>query len=255
MRRVLFVAALAGCVAAGAAAAAPETAAKPAVARDRAKSSRAPAAKARDATPDGAKPGIGKGGQNVGGKAAAGGAAQGAAATPAPARGGGMLPGGESREPIVIDADKLEWFDKEQKAIYTGNVVATQGEATLKASQLRIFLLKPEKAPGSAPAAAAAPAASPGVGIGVGGDNQIERMEADGPVELIQKDQTATGDKGFYERGANAVTLIGNVALRQAGHITLGDRLVYDLDTRQAVVQKPRGTFAPRNQPANAPKR
>ena len=169
------------------------------------------------------------------------------AAKGAPARAGApLLPGGDSREPIAIDADKLEWFDKEQKAIYTGNVVARQGEGTLKASQLRIFLLKSDKA---------APAAGPTPGAGVAGDNQIERMEADGPVELIQKDQTATGDKGVYERGSNAVTLIGNVALRQGGHVTYGERLVYDLDTRQAVVQKPRGTFAPRNPPAGAPKR
>ena len=174
-----------------------------------------------------------------------------------PARGGVALPGGESREPITIDADSLEWFDKEQKAIYTGNVVARQGEATLKATQLRIFMQKPQKNGASEPAPAAPPAppAPAAAGPGVAGDNQIERMEADGPVELIQKDQTATGDKGVYERGTNAVTLIGNVSLRQGGNITLGDRLVYDLDTRQAVIQKPRGTFAPRNQPAPAPKR
>jgi lipopolysaccharide export system protein LptA len=81
-------------------------------------------------------------------------------------------------------------------------------------------------------------------------------MEADGPVELIQKDQTATGDSGLYERARNTVTLIGHVALKQGGNTTYGDRLVYDLDTRQAVVQNPRGTFAPRAAPdAAAPKR
>jgi lipopolysaccharide export system protein LptA len=187
-------------------------------------------------------------------------------ARPAPRGGGSMLPGGDSREPIFIDADKLEWFDREQKAIYTGSVVARQGEATLKSTQLRIFLVKGQKgapapaapnapapavtANGAAPPAPAAPQAP---GPMVGDDNQIERMEADGPVELIQKDQTATGDSGVYERGSNAVTLIGHVALRQGGHVTYGDRLVYDLDSRQAVVQNPRGTFAPRSAPASAP--
>jgi lipopolysaccharide export system protein LptA len=202
------------------------------------------------AKPDAAKPDASKS-DAAKSDAAKPGAAKPAETKPAeakPARGGVALPGGESREPITIDADSLEWFDKEQKAIYTGNVVAKQGEATLKATQLRIFMQKPQKNGASEPAPAAA-------GPGVAGDNQIERMEADGPVELIQKDQTATGDKGLYERGTNAVTLIGNVSLRQGGHITLGDRLVYDLDTRQAVIQKPRGTFAPRNQPAPAPKR
>jgi lipopolysaccharide export system protein LptA len=201
------------------------------------------------AKPDAAKPDASKS-DAAKSDAAKPGAAKPAETKPAeakPARGGVALPGGESREPITIDADSLEWFDKEQKAIYTGNVVAKQGEATLKSSQLRIFMLKAAK--GAEPAG---PAPS---GPGVGGDNQIERMEADGPVELIQKDQTATGDSGVYERGLNAVTLIGHVALRQAGHVTYGDRLVYDLDTRQAVVQNPRGTFAPRAAPAAPPKR
>jgi lipopolysaccharide export system protein LptA len=253
MTRALLLAALLAALALAPALAASE---KPEVAgRNGAKPD---AAKPDAAKPDVAKPGAAKPG------AAKPGAAKPAEANPGeqkppeskpaearPARGGVALPGGESREPITIDADSLEWFDKEQKAIYTGNVVAKQGEATLKATQLRIFMQKPQKNGASEPAPAAPAAAGPGVA----GDNQIERMEADGPVELIQKDQTATGDKGLFERGTNAVTLIGNVSLRQGGHITLGDRLVYDLDTRQAVIQKPRGTFAPRNQPAPAPKR
>ena len=224
MTRALFVAALLGPLAFAPALAAPE---KPEASPRNGAAKPAPARPA-DARPAALKPEEGK---------------------PAPARGAPALPGGESREPITIDADSLEWFDKEQKAIYTGNVVARQGEATLKATQLRIFMRKPDKA--GAPDDPAPATAGPGVA----GDNQIERMEADGPVELIQKDQTATGDRGVYERGGNAVTLIGNVSLRQGGHITLGDRLVYDLDSRQAVIQKPRGTFAPRNQPAAAPKR
>lgn len=202
----------------------------------------------QNARPGATKPGDAKPGEAKPGDAKPGETRPAPSRTAQPQRGGGLLPGGESRDPIQIDADRLEWFDKEQKAIYTGNVVAKQGEATLKSSQLRIFMLKAQK--GAAEAGGATPS-----GPGVGGDNQIERMEADGPVELIQKDQTATGDRGVYERGTNAVTLIGNVALRQSGHVTYGDRLVYDLDTRQAVVQNPRGTFAPRNAPAAAPKR
>ena len=43
-----------------------------------------------------------------------------------------VLPGGNSRAPISINAEKLDYFDKEQKLVYTGSVVATQGESTLK---------------------------------------------------------------------------------------------------------------------------
>lgn len=176
-----------------------------------------------------------------------------------PARSGALLPGGDARQPIFIDADKLEWFDRDQKAIYSGSVVARQGEATLKSSRLVIFMTRKDKpVPGTstaaAPPARPSPASpAPAAGLGGPGDGEIERMEADGPVELIQKDQTATGNRGEYSRAANTVTLIGDVALHQGGSVTRGTRLVYDIDTRQAQVENPKGLFPPRAAPEAAP--
>ena len=43
-------------------------------------------------------------------------------------RSGAILPGVNSKEPVNIAAAKLDYLDKEQKLVYTGNVVATQGE-------------------------------------------------------------------------------------------------------------------------------
>ncbi len=57
---------------------------------------------------------------------------------------GAILPGGNSKEPINIDAAKLDYFDKEQKLVYTGGVIATQGESKLKSSTLVIFLTPKE---------------------------------------------------------------------------------------------------------------
>ncbi|MBL8587641.1 MAG: lipopolysaccharide transport periplasmic protein LptA [Methylobacteriaceae bacterium] len=149
-----------------------------------------------------------------------------AAAKPGAAKGGvAILPGGNSKEPVNIEANKLEWFDKDQKAVYTGDVVVVQGETSLRAAVLTIFLARDERAPtadaGGAPS----------------GNSQIRRMEATGPVTVIQKDQIGTGDRGEYDKAANKVYLIGNVTLSQGPNITTGERLVYDLDTKQAVVE------------------
>ena len=51
-----------------------------------------------------------------------------------------VLPGGDSKAPVSIDAAKLEYFDKEQKLVYSGGVVAKQGDAVLKSTTLVIFL-------------------------------------------------------------------------------------------------------------------
>ncbi|MGH6846630.1 MAG: LptA/OstA family protein [Methylocella sp.] len=146
-------------------------------------------------------------------------------------RSGAILPGGNSKDPINIAAAKLDYFDKEQKLVYTGNVVATQGESKLEAGTLVIFLT-----PKDALAPAGAPSSS----------SQIRRLEAAGPVIIISKDQIGTGDSGFYEKSENKVTLIGNVTLTQGQNVTKGDKLIYDLNTNQAAVTgRVRSMFLP----------
>jgi len=131
-----------------------------------------------------------------------------------------VLPGGNSKEPINIDAAKLDYFDKEQKLVYTGNVTATQGTAHMKATSLVIFL-RPK---------------DPGAESGPPSSNEVRRIEAAGPVTIVSKDQVGTGDSGLYEKAENKVYLIGNVTLSQGPNVTKGDKIIYDLDTNQAVV-------------------
>ncbi len=141
-----------------------------------------------------------------------------------------MLPGAGSREPINISADKLDYFDKEQKAIYTGNVVAVQGDTRLNASVLTIFFDRK-------PTAAGAPAAPSSATAGPGGANSgLRRMEGKGPIAITSKDQIGTGDALVYDKPQNKFMLIGNVALSQGENVTRGDQLTYDLSTGQAVV-------------------
>jgi lipopolysaccharide export system protein LptA len=143
-----------------------------------------------------------------------------------------VLPGGNSREPIHIDAGKLEYFDKEQRLVYSGGVLAKQGEATLKAPTLTIFFTKDEgNAKGAKPVNAAA-------ALG-GGDNQVRRMEATGPVTVTNKTQVGTGDRGVYDRLENKVYLIGNPVLTEGPHVVRGNaqsQLIYDLNTGRAQI-------------------
>jgi lipopolysaccharide export system protein LptA len=146
-------------------------------------------------------------------------------------RSGTILPGGNSKDPINIAAAKLDYFDKEQKLVYTGNVVATQGESKLQARTLVLFLT-----PKDAAAQAGVPSSS----------SEIRRMDAVGPVTIVSKDQIGTGDSGVYEKSENKVYLIGNVTLTQGPNVTKGDQLSYDLNTnRAAVTGRVRSMFLP----------
>ena len=60
--------------------------------------------------------------------------------------------GGNSKEPIKIDSNKLEVFDKENRAIYSGDVVVVQGQTTVRSSTMTVFYVS-NKASGSGAAA------------------------------------------------------------------------------------------------------
>ena len=90
---------------------------------------------------------------------------------------GAILPGGNSKDPVNIDAAKLDYFDKEQKLVYTGNVVATQGESKLQAGTLVIYLT-PKDADGSTRSAVVVEPSSPH-GSGGASDDRLQGPDWD----------------------------------------------------------------------------
>jgi lipopolysaccharide export system protein LptA len=159
----------------------------------------------------------------------------------APTKGAGVgagvvvLPGADSKQPVSIEADKLVYFDKEQKAIYSGKVIAIQGDTKMTCSTMTIYM---EKSPPAAQPAAADPTKAgkeADVALG-GGTSHVTHMDAVGPVTVVSKTQVATGDAGSYDKAQNKVWLTGNVTLSDGGNVTKGEKLTYDLSTGQATV-------------------
>ena len=95
----------------------------------------------------------------------------------------------------------------------------------MKAKKMVIFYDKPPEA------ATASTTAGPDA------DTSLRRVEANGDVVIIDKDQIATGDAGVYENATDTVTLTGNVALSKGQNVTKGAKLVYNLGTGVANVE------------------
>jgi lipopolysaccharide export system protein LptA len=151
-----------------------------------------------------------------------------------------ILPGGDSKKPISIEADKLDYFEKEGRAVYDGHVVVVQGDSHLTCARLTIFMDHNAPAAATTPVAAdAGAAASATADAAPAGDasSKLKHMDCAGPVKVVSKTQTATGDNGTYDKGRNNVILTGHVVLTDGRNVTKGDRLVYDLNTGQAAVQ------------------
>lgn len=157
----------------------------------------------------------------------------------------------KSDEPVNVEADNLEVKDQEQAAVFTGNVVLTQGGSTVKAKRLTIFYYKKGEGPkaaqkgpqqGETAGAKAAPEAG----------RDIRRMEAEGDVVVTQRNQKATGAHGVFDVQSNKVELSGGVVVTQDDNVIRGERLKVDLTSQISRVEggggsgRVQGVFRPK---------
>jgi lipopolysaccharide export system protein LptA len=133
---------------------------------------------------------------------------------------------GSSKEPIKIDANKLDVFDKEGRAVFTGDVVAVQGESTMKCTIMTVFYEQRDQNGGqAAPAAQAAD------------DSAIKKIDCKGPVTIVSRTQVATGENATFDRGSNKIMLTGNATLSDGPNVTKGERVLYDINTGVANIE------------------
>jgi lipopolysaccharide export system protein LptA len=148
-----------------------------------------------------------------------------AAAAPAKERNSALGNLGSNKEPIKIDSDRLDVYDKEGRAVFAGNVVAVQGDSTMRCTSMNVFYEQARNQPGGSK------------GSTPSGDSSIKKIECRGPVTVASKTQVATGDNAEFDRAGNRVYLIGNAALSDGPNVTRGERIVYDLNTGTANVE------------------
>jgi lipopolysaccharide export system protein LptA len=148
---------------------------------------------------------------------------------------------GSSKEPIKIDANKLDVFDKEGRAVFTGDVVAVQGESTMKCTIMTVFYEQRDQNGGQAvPAAQGAD------------DSAIKKIDCKGPVTIVSRTQVATGENATFDRGSNKIMLTGNATLSDGPNVTKGERVLYDINTGVANIEttpggRVRALFVPGN--------
>lgn len=146
-------------------------------------------------------------------------------ATPASAANDGAMSeafkgfGSNAKDPIQIEADSLEVLDKDRNAVFKGNVSVRQRDTVLKTLRLKVYY--------EGNAAEGLATASSGAG------QQIRRFEAEGRVLINQKDQTVTGERGWFDMRAQTAQITGSVVLTQGRNVARGDRLTIDLKSGQ----------------------
>ena len=130
-------------------------------------------------------------------------------------------------KPIQIESDKLEVHDKDNTAIFTGNVNVVQGTTLMKAGRMVVYYIK--GANGTTEGGKTESAVGSTIG---GGSSNIKSIDVDGKVYVKSDNQIATGDHGTFDMQSQVLVLEGDqVVLTQGDNVVIGCKLTANLKT------------------------
>jgi lipopolysaccharide export system protein LptA len=129
-------------------------------------------------------------------------------------------------EPIEIVSDKMEAFQEKKMVVFSGNVVATQGDTKLKTDHLIIYYKgsnnKKDKI-GKQDLEAA---------------GNLDKIELKGNVIITQKEMSATGEEAVYYQESAQFVMTGNPVLRQGKNVIKGCKVVVYNDENRGKVEQ-----------------
>lgn len=143
------------------------------------------------------------------------------AAAPLAAQSFSSLKNHDTNAPLDVDAERIEVRDREQIAVFSGNVKVVQGDLTLTADEIRVYYQR-------------------------SGDSNptIERLDATGDVRLVSPTDKARAQNGVYDVEERTITMTGAVELQRRADTLKGQRLQVNLTSGAATLDgaPPRGT-------------
>lgn len=135
----------------------------------------------------------------------------------------------ERDQPIEVTAQQLEVLQLQRQSIFTGEVVARQGDMTLYAEKLLVIFQQEH--------------------------DEVERLEAIGGVRVVQLDRIATAEKAIFYQLEGRLVLNGNAEVTQGENKIAGDRITLYLKENRSLVEssesgRVRAIIVPEKKPA-----
>ena len=121
--------------------------------------------------------------------------------------------GKSSDQPLRITSQQLEADNKNQLIIFTGNVVAKQGEMTIYADVAQVYYEKKEEG------------------------NEVREIVATGNVKIQQADQVATGQKAVFVNSEQKIILTGQPKVWQGKDMVSGEKIIVLLEEDKSFVE------------------
>jgi lipopolysaccharide export system protein LptA len=117
---------------------------------------------------------------------------------------------------VFVEADNLEYFQEDGRAVYTGNVRATQGEARITTDKLTAVCSRPSAPTGQS--ASDQPC------------EEIRQLVAENNVLYTAPDLKIRGDRAEYDYPTDTITITGDVIMTRGQEAVIrGSRIVYNV--------------------------
>ncbi|GBD26546.1 Lipopolysaccharide export system protein LptA [bacterium HR30] len=123
----------------------------------------------------------------------------------------GALSFSNTKEPVFLKADKLEFRYETRVLIYQGSVEVNQGDITLAADEVRVFLSPADRM-------------------------EIQEVRANGNVRLTQGARWATAKEATFDHAKRVAILRGAAVLHDGLNEVRGETVTVYLDERRSVV-------------------
>ncbi|MEW6324019.1 MAG: LptA/OstA family protein [Nitrospirota bacterium] len=130
--------------------------------------------------------------------------------------------------PMTITSDRMMIHEAEQRATFEGRVMVQQGDLTVRADRLDVWV--------NGSAASLGPAY---------GSGNITSIKASGHVEVVHQDRRARADEATYDQAKQQIELVGNLTGMEGGYQIAGTRMVIYLQERRSVIEGSRVVIPP----------
>lgn len=124
-------------------------------------------------------------------------------------------------EAISINSDRLVADNALGKVVFSGKVVARQGEIVIYAEELIVYFSSGQKD---------------------GGARDIDRVECSGDVRIVYGSRVATGQKATFFRREGRVVLTGAPKVIQGSDFVEGDEITVFLNEEKSIVSSQQGS-------------
>ncbi len=127
-------------------------------------------------------------------------------------------------QPIHVEADRMESYDKKNEVHFFGRVEAKQGDIVLHADTMRVTYVAADKAQ---------------AGKTDEQGRQVDKLYAQGNVKVVSDaGWVATGATMDYFAGQRKAILIGDAKVWQDNNLVTGNRIVLYLDEGKSIVER-----------------